>query len=397
MIKKILRKPKMMSRPLISILALTFLFFLNAFISADPQDISEYQKRLDEIKAQINHLRAKINEEERRESNILSRIDTISFKKSLIRKEITLASLELNRLNQELSSVKRRIPQLNAKLEEENKSIERTLITLYKFGKLSTFQFMLQTEDISTFISQNKHLTLLAQHQEKIFSNYLDLLNQLKLAEEEIEEKKKEQINLVNIAKAKKRELDTQERKHKALIMETKQNKKMHLQTLEELKEREQQLQLLIEKLIKEKISFPILIIPLYEMKGKLPWPIEGQVVTFYGKEVHPQFKTTTMNNGIEISPPKNTMVAKTIHPGKIVYCDHLQGYGNLIIIDHGMNYHSLYGHCSDFLVKKGDLVKTGQPIALVGDTGSLKGLTLYFEIREKTKPRDPLQWLKRR
>jgi len=273
----------MKSRPLIT--ALAFIFLLNSLISSDLQDISEYQKRLDEIKKQINHLRAKIDEEERRESNILARIDTISFKKSLIRKEIALATMELNRLNQELSSVKRRIPQLKAKLEEENKSIERTLVTLYKFGKLSTFQFMLQSEDIGTFISQNKHLTLLAQHQEKIFSNYLDLLNQLKLAEEEIEAKKKEQINLVNIAKGKRRELDAQERKHKALIMETKQNKKMHLQTLEELKEREKQLQLLIEKLIKEKISFPILIVPLYEVKGKLPWPID------YGGQIRPSWK----------------------------------------------------------------------------------------------------------
>ncbi len=61
------------------------------------------------------------------------------------------------------------------------------------------------------------------------------------------------------------------------------------------------------------------------------------------------------------------------------------------------MNYYSLYGHCSEFLVEKGDFVKTGQPMALIGDMGSWKGEALYFEIRYKTKPLNPLQWLKRR
>jgi septal ring factor EnvC (AmiA/AmiB activator) len=102
------------------------------------------------------------------------------------------------------------------------------------------------------------------------------------------------------------------------------------------------------------------------------------------------------MNNGIEISPIKD-MIVKSIHPGTVAYTDHFQGYGNLIIIDHGMSYFTLYGHCSDFLVKKGDPVQADQSIAMVGDYSSLKGKTLYFEIRYKTKPLNPLQWLKRR
>jgi septal ring factor EnvC (AmiA/AmiB activator) len=118
--------------------------------------------------------------------------------------------------------------------------------------------------------------------------------------------------------------------------------------------------------LLKEEISFPINLIPLYEKKGDLPWPIEGEVVTHFGLQRHPQFKTTTMNNGIEISPRKNYVIVRAIHPGKVVYSDYFQGYGNLIIVDHGMSYYSLYGHCSEILVKKGDLVKAEHPIALV-------------------------------
>jgi len=392
---KFSRKRIKKSYRLIGISAILVLVFsIPAF---GQQDISEYQKRLTKITQEIEQLKLKIKEEEEKESTTLSRLDRIGFEKRLIKKEISRYAIQLEKANRELTSIERSIPQLKAKLDKGKQSIEKILVTTYKFGKFSFFQFMLQAENMGTLISESKHLTLLAQYQEKKISDYMETLNQLRTAEKELQTKKKEASLLIQGAKKKRKEFEAQERKNRALIREIKKNRKIHLQTLEELKERAQQLQLLIEKLLKEEISFPFPLIPLYENKGKLPWPIEGKVVTPFGLQRHPQFNTTTMNNGIEISPRANHVIVRSIHPGKVVYSDHFQGYGNLIIVDHGMAYHSLYGHCSDFLVKKGDMVKAEQPIALVGDIGSLKGDSVYFEVRFKTKPLNPLQWLKKR
>jgi len=359
------------------------------------QDVSEFQERLAKISQQIEQLRLKIEEGEKKESTTLSRLERIGFNKGLIKKEISLYAIQLEKANRELSSLNKSIPELEAKLDEEKQSIEKILITTYKFGKFNFLQFMLQAENVGALISENKNLTILAQYQGKIISNYMENLDQLETAEKELQTKKKEASRLIKNAEKKRKELQAQERKNRALITEIKKNKKLHLQTLEELKVRAQQLLILIEKLLKEEISFPINLIPLYEKKGKLPWPIEGKVTTEFGLQRHPQFKTTTMNNGIEISPRKNYVIVRAIHPGKVVYSDYFQGYGNLIIVDHGMSYYSLYGHCSDILVKKGDLVKAEHPIALVGDIGSLEGDSVYFEIRFKTKPLNPLQWLR--
>jgi septal ring factor EnvC (AmiA/AmiB activator) len=166
---------------------------------------------------------------------------------------------------------------------------------------------------------------------------------------------------------------------------------------LDELKDRAEQLQNLVKKLQREEITLPQTLIPLYEKKGNLPWPLTGRIVTRYGDNRHHRFNTVTHNNGIEISPQKDTVV-KAIHAGRVAYTDYFEGYGYLVIIDHGMTYYSLYGHLSsEFLVKKGDFVKQEQPIATVGEFGSLKEETLYFEIRYKTDPVNPLHWLKRR
>ncbi len=390
------RKKRLDGIQLVSRILFILIFSLILGFSGQ-QDINEYKKRLADISEQIDQLKLRLEEEEQKESTFLSELDRIGFHKNLIRKEISLYTMQLGKTNRELSSIQRRIPQLKAKLDEEKESIEKILVAMYKFGKVNPLQFMIQAEDMGTLVSESKNLTLLVQYQDKIISSYVDTLSLLKDSERELEEKKLESSNLIWKTKKKRQELDVQERKQKALITDIKENKKMHLQALEELNERAQQLQLLIEKLLKDEISFPITIVPLYEQQGKLPWPLEGAVVSAFGRQVHPQFRTVTFNNGIEISPQKNQAVVKAIHPGKIVFADYFKGYGNLLIIDHGIRYLSFYGHCADFLVKMGELVKTGQPIAIVGDTGSLQGITLYFEIRSKAKPVDPLKWLMRR
>ena len=104
---------------------------------------------------------------------------------------------------------------------------------------------------------------------------------------------------------------------------------------------------------------------------------------------------TIVMNKGLEIAPRRDETRILAVHAGKVVYADYFAGYGNLLIVDHGLSYFSLYGHCSEFLVAVGDMVAAGQPIALVGDSGSLNGECLYFEIRQKAKALDPLAWLK--
>lgn len=361
------------------------------------QDVSEYKKRLEDISQQIDQLKLRIEDEERKESTFLSELDRIGFQKDLIKKEIALYSMQLGNTNRELDSIKKDIPRLRAKLEREKESIEKILVTMYKFGKVNQLQFILQAKDMNTLVSENKNLTLLAQYQNNIISSYADTLNQLKAAEQQLEEKRKESSNLIWKTRNKRRELNLQERKQNALIEEIKENKNMHLQALEDLNQRAKQLESLIEKLLKDEISFPIIIVPLYEQRGKIPWPIEGEVVSTFGRQVHPRFRTVTFNNGIEIVPQKDQEIVKSIHPGKVVFADYHKGFGNVIIIDHGMSFHSIYGHCADFLAKKGDLVKTGQPIAIAGDTGSLEGICLYFGITSKAKPVDPLKWLKRR
>ena len=129
-------------------------------------------------------------------------------------------------------------------------------------------------------------------------------------------------------------------------------------------------------------------------MRGRLPWPTDGKIVAAYGAQVHPRFGTRTFRNGVDIEAAQGTDVG-AVYAGHVIYTGWFKGYGNLIILDHGTEYFTLYAHVAEILVKEGDDVRQGQRIGSVGDTGSLTGPRLYFEVRYQGKPQDPEQWLR--
>ncbi|HEV8457505.1 MAG TPA: peptidoglycan DD-metalloendopeptidase family protein [Methylomirabilota bacterium] len=131
-------------------------------------------------------------------------------------------------------------------------------------------------------------------------------------------------------------------------------------------------------------------------LRGRLAWPADGRVVGEYGAQVHPRFGTKTFRNGIDIDVAEGTSIV-AVAAGHVLYTGWFRGYGNLIIVDHGGEYFTLYAHAANIRVAEGDEVKQGQAIGTVGDTGSLQGPRLYFEVRHAGKPQDPAQWLRPR
>jgi septal ring factor EnvC (AmiA/AmiB activator) len=129
-------------------------------------------------------------------------------------------------------------------------------------------------------------------------------------------------------------------------------------------------------------------------LRGRLPWPTDGKIVAGYGAQVHPRFGTRTFRSGVDIEAAQGTEVG-AVYAGHVIYTGWFKGYGNLIILDHGNDYFTLYAHVAEILVREGDDVRQGQRIGTVGDTGSLAGPRLYFEVRYQGRPQDPEQWLR--
>jgi septal ring factor EnvC (AmiA/AmiB activator) len=131
-------------------------------------------------------------------------------------------------------------------------------------------------------------------------------------------------------------------------------------------------------------------------LKGHLALPAEGAIEVGFGKQVNPRFNTVTVQKGLDIRAPEGAPVT-AVAPGKVVYAGWLRGYGNLLVLDHGGGYHSLVAHLAELGKAVGDGVQRGELLGTVGDTGSLKGAYLYFELRKRGQAVDPAPWLAKR
>ncbi|HSM92040.1 MAG TPA: M23 family metallopeptidase [Anaeromyxobacteraceae bacterium] len=128
-------------------------------------------------------------------------------------------------------------------------------------------------------------------------------------------------------------------------------------------------------------------------LKGRMRSPAAGPVTVGFGRVVNPRFNTVTVQNGVDIAAPAGSPV-RAVAPGRVVHSGWFKGYGNLVIVDHGDGYHTLVAHLASMRTAMGESVSPGDVIGTVGDSGSLKGPYLYFEIRERGRPVDPKGWL---
>lgn len=129
---------------------------------------------------------------------------------------------------------------------------------------------------------------------------------------------------------------------------------------------------------------------PFASARGKLPWPVDGRLLARFGSPRGGDERTKW--DGVLISASAGSQV-RAVHGGRVVFADWLRGAGLLVILDHGNGYLSLYGHNQSLLKDAGDLVKAGEPIATVGNSGGQDTPALYFAIRQQGRASDPVQW----
>jgi septal ring factor EnvC (AmiA/AmiB activator) len=120
---------------------------------------------------------------------------------------------------------------------------------------------------------------------------------------------------------------------------------------------------------------------------------VDASVVQRFGREVDAEFHTQVFHKGIDFGATLGEPV-RAVAAGTVRFAGWFRGYGRMVILDHGDRFYTVSGHLDALRVATGNSVAAGEPIGTVGDTGSLSGARLYFEIREGSEAVDPLAWL---
>jgi septal ring factor EnvC (AmiA/AmiB activator) len=264
---------------------------------------------------------------------------------------------------------------------------------------------ILSGDDPVTRAAAVRHLASLAALDARLIQEYRVTSERLADRKGREETQQRELASLHDEAKREQAEVDREAAKRRTILAKVRDERAYHERIVGELTEAAHRLEAFIRELQAKQrrlakvppppkggIEAPT--VGFGSLKGRLPWPTEGRIVTGFGAQVHPRFGTRTFRNGVDIEAAVGREVA-AVHAGHIVYTGWFKGYGNLIIVDHGNEYYTLYAHIAEIEAREGEDVRQGQRIGTVGDTGSLAGPRLYFEVRYQGRPLDPEQWLR--
>lgn len=358
-----------------------------------------WEQKLGGLKKKIEEEKEKVKKIHQKESSVISQLNTLDRTLSKKEKELKLLNQKLSLVAKKVEKTNKEIQSLSQAINAQMKSLEERLVALYKIEDLGLPQLLLNSGSLADLANSQFFLTTILWQDRQIIEDYQRRQNQLGYYREQLHSDEKE-LQLLKREAEKKREEIRQDRLKKSELLESVRNeKKIHLAAIRDLEVASKNLQTLIDRLERElkekarKESIPPAVKGFATHRGKLPFPVEGRLLSTFGRNENPKFNTFTIQKGIEIEAPVGAEI-KAVYDGRVLYADWFKGYGKILIIDHGEGFYTLSGYASQLLKKAGDEVKAGEVVALVGDTGSLKGPCLYFEIRRQGKPLNPLEWL---
>jgi septal ring factor EnvC (AmiA/AmiB activator) len=375
---------------------------LPSFAERHEEKIKQNEKALGQVKSRLKEELAQATAAKKKEASILVELESIERTLAAKRKELQQLDRRLRNARSQVDRLENEISRLETQRGGQEVALSQRLRALYKLhAQGGVLPAILSRTDPTTQAVSLRHLTMLASVDVKMIQEYTEASKNLGERKREMEQRRREFEALRTEVEKERAVVDRDLQRRRVLLAKVREDRAYHERMVGELQEASQRLQALLKELQQSRPK-PLAKAPTPEtpavgfgtLKGRLPWPAEGKIVVTFGQQVHPRFGTRTFKNGVDIGADEGSAVT-AVYTGLTAYAGWFKGYGNLIILDHGLGYFTLYAHVGEIHTQVGESVRQGQVIGTVGDTGSLTGPRLYFEVRYQGRPQNPEQWLR--
>jgi septal ring factor EnvC (AmiA/AmiB activator) len=353
-----------------------------------PQEAPLPDPRLRKVQERRQALERELATLRSQEKSLLGEVERLELEERLRGEQLREAKLLLERTNAQMDVTLRRARGLDKSVAVARPLLAARARALYKLGELSYLRLLLSVDHPSDLFRGYRFVTALARRDNQRLAAFRADLAALAATRTELERRTLEVQKLRSDLERVRRSLEADRKKKTALLTQIVEKKEMHAAYLKELEEAEARLRNLLAGLDEGDVNVPIVA-----FKGALPWPVNGRVRVPFGLRKHPKFDTYTVQNGIEIDAPADSRVS-VVYEGSVVFAERFQGYGLMVIVDHGGKHHSLYAHLADVAVAVGQRLAAGDSVGTSGV--GLESPGVYFEMRFQGRPEDPAEWLKK-
>ena len=392
------------------IIQIIFLIFSCQFTIAqsDERDYDEelkYQNdAINALKTEINQLRLKIKTAESRERSASTRISSLD-------EEISLTAKLIRSLKSEEEKTRKRILQLKSDILKNENELEslrarykKRVVNSYRKGRLTDLEKVFSSTTWRQAIYRTQYLKIISDIEKKLTNQIERLLIQISQQKLELEAVLRNNLKLVRdkqqqISSYRDMRIDREKE-----LNRIRNDKKALSNYIEEKEAGIIQLESIIKKVLEDKARFErelrirkqqeaLKTKSFKALKGQLPWPADGRIIAKFGRQWNSKLKTTTDNPGIDIKGQPGSPI-RTVLGGVVTTITYIRGYGTTIIVDHGGGFYTVYSHVTNIQTVVDGQVRNGDIIAYMGDSGSINGSKLHFEIWGKGQKLDPEKWL---
>ncbi|MDX1624319.1 MAG: peptidoglycan DD-metalloendopeptidase family protein [Gemmatimonadota bacterium] len=376
------------------------------------EDLESQRSRLERLQEELKEKRAEAARLGQQETSVLRDLRRVEQELEVTQRLIGTLERQIEERSQEIRRVTVALAEAQDELAVKRQILARRLRSIYKLGKYGDFEVLLKAASFPEVLSRYKYLRLIASQDRRLVERIARLEARirhdrasLESARETLAEAREERI-------VQRETLSESERDRERMLERVKSRRSEQIEAARRLEEETEKIRSVLATLERRRAEREELARRAAEEEGRAPptpgestltgefgaldWPVDGKIVERFGRSRHPVYNTEVVNNGIDIAAPAGTPV-RAVEAGKVVYADWNGGYGQMVILDHDGGYYSLYAHLARMDVAIGESVAAGDRVGSVGETGSLTGAKLHFEIRKGGRAVDPIGWLKGR
>ncbi len=378
----------------ISILLAILTFSVGFAAQVPAADKATSERKLRAVLQKIDKVREAIEVKENSKSRYIKQLKSIEKDIGSVNRQIRKIAGQVSAKKSELADLRKNRLEHQQRLSRENETLAEQVYTAFTLGRQERIKLLFSQQNAQTLQRNLVYYQYFSEARVALIDSVRDSIDRIIETETLINEARAALERDQQELGRQKAGLDKDLAKRRNIIGSLDTQLKKQGGELARLEDEAAQLQQLID-------SIQDLLLPAPEdnisrkafadLRGKLAWPVKGKVRRLFGKR---KPRSDLKWQGVRIDAPSGRHVRSVSH-GRVAFADWLRGFGNLIIVDHGNGYLSLYGHNESLFKSAGEWVEAGDVISSVGSSGGQAKAGLYFEIRKRGKPQNPTRWCK--
>ncbi|WP_276945828.1 murein hydrolase activator EnvC family protein [Dialister micraerophilus] len=362
---------------------------------------SMYSVFADDLENELSTIQSQIDESRSTQASWQSIIEEVSTKLRAIQAELDSATQKLkdiekqkNQINEQIKQTENEIQKAQNELVKRQNILNKRVRAIYMNGQLSYLEVIVGSKNFSDFANRVELLKRIIRADFNLIKDIQQQKAGIEAKKFELELKHNELEKLAQEAKKTTDDIAKKKSEQQDVLNEAKTHKDAAQQLENDLLARSEQVREMINERVRQRQTQSQQSGGSYTQgTGALSWPCNGPITSPFGYRVHPIFGTTIYHSGIDIGVDYGTPI-HAADSGTVIYAGWIDGYGNTVIIDHGNNITTLYGHNSSLAVSDGQSVSKGTVIAYAGSTGNSTGPHCHFEVQVGGSAVDPMGYL---